>query len=396
MKPILPYGRPVVEDDDIEAVVAALRDDMLTTGPRVAEYERAFAEATGAAEAVVCNSGTAALHLAAMAADMGPGQAAIVPAVTFLATANVVRMCGADVIFADVDSDTGLMSPDHFADALSRAARRGLSVTAALAVHLNGQICDMPALAAIAETKGIMVIEDACHALGVPGIGAGNHSAAACFSTHAVKAITTAEGGAVTTKDARWAERMRSLRSHGMAREARNFTNRALAFDGDVPNPWYYEMKEVGYNYRLPDVLCALGTSQLRKLDSFYRRRQQIAALYDRLLAPLAPSICPVPRSNRADGWHLYVVLVDFAALGTIRRRFMEALLAEGVGTQVHYIPVHRQPYYREHCGDETLPGAEAYYSRCLSLPMFPSLTDEDVGHVAQALRSVAGKAAAA
>ncbi len=394
MTSILPYGRPVVDDDDIDAVVAALRDDMLTTGPRVGEFERVFAAATGAMQAVACNSGTAALHLAVLSSGLGPGQAAIVPAVTFLATANVVRMTGADVVFADVDPDTGLLNSNALTDALARAEQRGLRVTAALPVHLNGQCCDMAELAAIAEREGLMLIEDACHALGVPDIGANQYSAAACFSTHAVKAITTAEGGVVTTRDAARAERMRSLRSHGMARDAERFSNRALAFDGETPNPWYYEMLEVGWNYRLPDVLCALGTSQLRKLERFYRRRQEIAALYDRLLTPLAPVLRPVPHGNRPHGWHLYAVLVDFAALGTTRRRFMEDLRSRGVGTQVHYIPVHRQPYYRETHGEHVLAGAEAYYARCLSLPLFPGMTDEDAARVAAALRELVGGAA--
>jgi len=397
MPKMLPYGRPVVEDDDIDAVVAALRDDMLTTGPRVGEYERAFAAATGAVEAVACNSGTAALHLAVLAANLGPSQAAIVPAVTFLATANVVRMTGAEVVFADVDPDTGLMSPEHLNDALKRAAARGLRAAVALPVHVNGQYCDMAELADVAERSGLVLIEDACHALGVPDSGANRYSAAACFSTHAVKAVTTAEGGVVTTRDPAQAERMRSLRSHGMIRDPNLFADRSLAFDEEGPNPWYYEMPELGWNYRLPDVLCALGISQLRKLDRFYRRRQEIAAQYDRLLTPLAPALRPVPHGNRAHGWHLYAVLIDFALLGTTRRRFMEALRAEGVGTQVHYIPVNRQPYYVNRYGDNLLPGAEAYYARCLSIPFFPSMTDADVERVVVALSSLtSGKAVVA
>jgi dTDP-4-amino-4,6-dideoxygalactose transaminase len=302
MDRILPYSRPAVDEEDIAAVVAALRDHMLTTGPRVGEFERAFAAATGGAEAVACNSGTAALHLAVLAADLGPGQAAVVPAVTFLATANVVRMTGAEVVFADADPDTGLMSPETFSEALARAAERGLRVTAALPVHLNGQCCDMAELAALAQPAGVSLIEDACHALGIPDIGATRHSSFACFSTHAVKTITTGEGGVVTTRDRAQAERMRSLRSHGMVRNRARFTDRTLGFDDDGPNPWYYEMPEVGWNYRLPDVLCALGTSQLRKLEGFYRRRQELAALYDRLLAPLAPLLRPVPHGNRFRG----------------------------------------------------------------------------------------------
>jgi dTDP-4-amino-4,6-dideoxygalactose transaminase len=207
----------------------------------------------------------------------------------------------------------------------------------------------------------------------------------ACFSTHPVKAIATGEGGVVTTGDGRLAATLRRMRSHGMVREPAAFENRALGFDGDAPNPWYYEMPEPGWNYRLPDVLCALGISQLRKLEAFFARRQEIAAQYDRLLAPLAPALRPIART-RPHGWHLYAVLVDFAALGTTRRRFMAALREHGIGTQVHYLPVHRQPYYIRRYGEIALPGADAYYARCLSIPFFPAMTDDDVACVADTL----------
>ncbi len=386
MSDFLPYGRQTIEDDDVSAVAAALRDDLLTTGPKVDEYERAFARMTGAAHAVACNSGTAALHLACLAMDMGPQDAAVVPTMTFLATANVVRMTGAEVIFADVDPETGLMTAETFEAAREQAGRAG-RIKAALPVHLNGQVCDMPELAAAASAKAIALTEDACHALGIENIGATSHSRMACFSTHPVKAIATAEGGMVTTADAGLAARMRSLRSHGMVRDPSAFANRDLAFAGvDGANPWYYEMPEVGWNYRLPDVLCALGLSQLAKLDRFHRRRIEIARLYDRLLSPLSPRLRPVTHGNRPHGWHLYAVLIDFAALGTTRARVMNALRSQGIGTQVHYIPVHLQPYYRNRYPNVSLPGAESYYSRCLSLPIFPAMTDGDVSRVVEAL----------
>jgi dTDP-4-amino-4,6-dideoxygalactose transaminase len=213
----------------------------------------------------------------------------------------------------------------------------------------------------------------------------------ACFSTHPVKAIATGEGGVVTTADARHAATLMRLRSHGMVREPAAFENRALGFDGDAPNPWYYEMPEPGWNYRLPDVLCALGISQLRKLHAFFARRQEIAARYDRLLAPLAPALRAIPRT-RAHGWHLYAVLVEYAALGTTRRRFMAALRERGIGTQVHYLPVHRQPYYVRRYGETPLPGADAYYARCLSIPFYPSMTDADVGRVVDALAGLVAR----
>ena len=385
----LPYARQSIDDDDVAAVAATLRSDFLTTGPKVEEFESGFARATGAAHAVSCNSGTAALHLAVLALDLGPGEAAIVPTLTFLATANVARMCGAEVVFADVDAETGLMTPATLREALERAETAGLKPKLALPVHLCGQVCDMAGLAAVAREKNIELIEDACHSLGVPDIGAAKHSRAACFSTHPAKAIATGEGGIVTTADPAIAARMQRLRNHGMTRDAREFQNRDEAFEGNEPNPWYYEMDEVGWNYRLPDVLCALGISQLKKLDRFWRRRVAIAALYDRLLAPLAPVVRPVVRSGGPHGWHLYTVLIDFRRLGLGRGDVMSRLRGHGVGTQVHYIPVHRQPYYRRRYGALDLPFADAFYRRCLSLPMFPAMNDDDVSRVAGALSAL-------
>jgi dTDP-4-amino-4,6-dideoxygalactose transaminase len=215
----------------------------------------------------------------------------------------------------------------------------------------------------------------------------------ACFSTHPVKAIATGEGGIITTADETLARRMRDLRNHGMTRDPDAFESRDRALDSNGANPWYYEMHEVGWNYRIPDVLCALGSSQLKKLDRFHRRRAEIACLYDRLLAPLAPALRPIPHGNKSHGWHLYVVLIDFAALDVTRAQLMKALRAQGVGTQVHYIPVHRQPYYRRRYGAASLPGAESYYARCLSIPMYPAMSDADVGRVAEALRRAVGSA---
>jgi UDP-4-amino-4,6-dideoxy-N-acetyl-beta-L-altrosamine transaminase len=382
----LPYGRQTIDADDIAAVAEALRSDFLTTGPRVGAFEQAFAAATGASHAVACNSGTAALHLASLALDLKDGTAAVVPAITFLSTANAVRMTGAEVVFADVDADTGLLTPETLAAACQRT---DLELFAAFPVHLNGQVCDVESLAEAGKRNGLQLIEDACHALGVEGIGGTPHSAAACFSTHPVKAIATGEGGVVTTRDAELAARMKRLRSHGMSRDAQTFEDRALAFDGPTPNRWYYEMGEVGWNYRLPDILCALGIAQLKKLARFHERRQEIAALYERLLGPLAPALRPVSPANGVHGWHVYVIHIDYAGLGTTRERLMKTLADERIGSQVHYIPLHWQPYYRKRYGSLSLPGAEAYYERCLSIPMFPAMGDEDVERVAAALTRI-------
>jgi dTDP-4-amino-4,6-dideoxygalactose transaminase len=220
----------------------------------------------------------------------------------------------------------------------------------------------------------------------LPGVGATPHSALACFSTHPVKAMTTGEGGMVTTARPEFANAMRRFRSHGMIRDPAAFQNQALAFDRAEPNPWYYEMPTIGYNYRIPDVLCALGLTQLKKLDGFWHRRTAIAGQYEKLLAPLAPIIKPVHTAAVAQGWHLYAVLIDFARLGRSRRSVMAGLREAGIGTQVHYIPVHRQPYYARRYGNLDLSGADAYYECCLSIPMFPGMSDVDVRHVAASL----------
>jgi len=397
MPEFLPYGRQLIEDDDIAAVTAALRADYLTTGPMVEAFERAFAERVGAPHAVACSSGTAALHLAAIALGLGPDDWLIVPSLTFLATANAARFVGAEVEFADVDPDTGLLSEATLTDALDRAKRTGRKVKAVSVVHLAGRTAPMAAIAACG--RNLPILEDACHALGTTyedsgsqvRVGDGRYGTLATFSFHPVKTIAVGEGGMITTKDARLGARMRLARNHGMTREPEAFRERAAASSAEGKiNPWYYEMHEPGYNYRLPDILCALGLSQLAKLDRFSMRRRELAARYDAALAPLGPLVRPVPKvPGCRPVLHLYVVLIDFDGLGTSREQVMTALRTRGIGTQVHYIPVHRQPYYRSRYGEISLPGADAYYSRALSLPLFPSMTDTDVTRVTEALAAV-------
>ena len=261
----LPYGRQRVDEDDIAAVVGALRAEYLTTGPLVEAFEDAFAAEVGADHAVVCANGTAALHLTTMAMQLGPGDLCIVPTLTFLATANCVRFQGADVLFADVDPTTGLLTPETLESALCRL--EGRRVKAILPVHLCGRVADLPALRAMADRTGAFLVEDACHALGTrtffegvqATVGSGTYGDMACFSFHPVKTITSGEGGMVTTQDAGLAARLRSARSHGMVRRPEAFLNIEAGLDGNVPNPWYYEQQTLGFNYRLPDILCALG-----------------------------------------------------------------------------------------------------------------------------------------
>jgi len=394
----LPYGRQDIDASDLAAVSEALQSDYLTTGPQVGLFESAFASSVGARHAVVSNSGTAALHLACIALDLGPGESVVVPALTFLATANAARFCGAEVIFADVDPETGRLTPETFEAAL--AQNPDASVRAVLPVHLNGHCVDMPSIRAIAEPRGIAVIEDACHAVGGRH-QAGNNSHApvgacalsemACFSLHPVKTITCGEGGVTTTNDAEAHRRMCSFRSHGMVRDADAFLHRDLALAADgTANPWYYEMQALGYNYRVTDFACALGLSQLKRLDRYSERRRALAARYDKLLAPLAPVIRPVPPAPGDEPvLHLYAVLIDFAAIGSARAEVMQSLKAAGIGTMVHYIPVNRQPYYRRRYGETRLPGAEAYYERVLSIPFYPTMRDDDVDRVVDALQGL-------
>jgi UDP-4-amino-4,6-dideoxy-N-acetyl-beta-L-altrosamine transaminase len=391
---MLPYGRQDIDDDDIAAVVAALRSDRLTTGPAVEAFERSFAERVDAPHAIACSSGTAALHLAALALGLGPGDHVIVPAITFLATANAARFVGAEVVFADVDPDTGLMRAEDLDAALAAAGDR--TVRAVFPVHLAGQPADPANIKARADAARIVVVEDACHAIGTRyaegntdyAVGACRHSAMAAFSFHPVKTIACGEGGMVTTRDAALAESLRRMRNHGMVRDADAVQRRDMAFDaGGAPNPWYYEMPEIGFNYRLSDIHAALGLSQMGKLERFVARRAALVDRYDRLIAPLAPAVRPVARTAAARvGWHLYPVLIDFDAIGRTRAGAMAGLRARGVNTQVHYIPVAWQPYYRERYGDADLPGAWRYYERTLSLPLFPAMTDEDVDRVVEAL----------
>jgi UDP-4-amino-4,6-dideoxy-N-acetyl-beta-L-altrosamine transaminase len=384
-EPLLPYGRQTIEDDDIAAVAQALRGDFLTTGPAVAAFETAFAETVGARHAVACANGTAALHLAMLALEVKPGEVVVAPSITFLATANCARYVGAEVVFADVDPDTGLMTADTLAEALTRLDGRRLR--AVLPVHLRGDVADLPGLAALAGGAGAVLVEDAPHALGSTAtfgnvaerVGDARHSAMATFSFHPVKTIATGEGGMVTTNDAGLAERLRVMRSHGMVRP-------------EGSDPWWYEMPEPGFNYRLPDILCALGLSQLGKLPRFAARRRTLAARYQTALAPLAPLVRAAARPDWSDPvLHLMVALIDFAAAGKTRREVVDALRARGVGSQVHYIPVHRQPYYASRYGALDLPGAEAWYARCLSLPLYPGMADEDVDRVVAALAEVLG-----
>lgn len=396
MNDFLPYGRHVVDEDDIAAVANVLRGDWLTTGPAVEAFERKLADRVGARYAVACSSGTAGLHLAMLAAGIGQGDVAVVPTLTFLATANAARYVGAEVCFADVDQESGLITPAKLEKALAQSSTPPRVV---LPVHLAGRVADMAALNEIATRHDLIMIEDACHALGSTMdvdckrivVGACSHSTMAVFSFHPVKTIAMGEGGAVTTNDPLLYEKLVRFRSHGMVRDPSRFRATELAFapDGSA-NPWYYEMPEIGFNYRASDINCALASSQMNKLDSFIAARRSLADRYDELLAHLAPTVLPPARTKLNDpAWHLYAPRIDFHALSISRADVMHRLKAQGVGTQVHYVPVHLQSYYQDRYGEQQLDGAMDYYRRTLSLPLFPTMSDGDVKRVVDALRSV-------
>jgi UDP-4-amino-4,6-dideoxy-N-acetyl-beta-L-altrosamine transaminase len=400
-EPFLPYGKHCVDEVDVAAVSAVLRGDWLTTGPQVEAFEAALAKAVGAKFAVACNSGTAALHLAAMALGLGKDDRVIVPTLTFLASANGPRFTGAEIVFADVDPDTALLTPETLEAAFKRASGR---VRGVIPVHMNGQACDMPALAQVATAHGAVLVEDACHALagthknngGWSPVGACTNSAMACFSFHPVKTIAMGEGGAVTTNDPALDERLRRLRNHGMIRDDSRFVLREQAFDDSgKANPWYYEMAEPGLNYRASDINCALGLSQLQKLDMFAKKRRILAAAYDTRFAVFPASVRPVPRVAYCDPvFHLYALLIEWRRLTNAERaHVMRALAAKGIGTQVHYLPVHRQPYYQNRYGAQDLRGADEYYRRALSIPFYPAMTEADVDRVVATLADVLGLA---
>ncbi|GGE30736.1 UDP-4-amino-4,6-dideoxy-N-acetyl-beta-L-altrosamine transaminase [Marinicauda pacifica] len=385
----LPYGRQSIDQDDIDAVTRALQSDYLTTGPEISAFEAEFAQTVASPNGVACNSATAALHMAYDGLGLRPGDAVIVPAVTFLATANAARFCGADVVFCDVDPETGLMTPDTLREALARAQDR---VRLVAPVHLGGVMCAMEDIAGLARPLGLAIVEDSCHALasldeaGQPA-GACPNSDAATFSFHPVKTLACGEGGMVTTRDAALAERMRLTRSHGMVRDGARLERAAGAQE-----PWWYEMQALGWNYRMPDINAALGRSQLTKLSRFAQRRRDLSSRYDALLTPLSPHVQPPAGRPGIDACrHLYNVRIDFEALDVTRTELMRALSQQGVGTQVHYIPVSDQPYYKALYGEQRFEGADRYYARTLSLPLYPAMDDGDPERVVTALKAVLG-----
>lgn len=381
----LPYGKQDIDDSDIEAVISALKSPRITQGPLVGEFEEGLCEYLGADYATVVCNGTAALHLAYAAIDIGPGDEIITTPLTFAATANAARYLGAELRFADVDPDSGNILPSSVASLV------GPKTKAIVAVHLGGLPADMQELRNIADKHNLWLLEDAAHALGATyqgkRIGSGIADLAT-FSFHPVKHLTTGEGGAILTNSKLLKERLDRLRHHGIERRSEQFVN---------PNPgrWYHEVQELGYNYRLTDFQCALGISQLAKQASALTRRREIATRYrSRISAGLPGVSAQRTYDDRQSAYHLFPVLIDFESLGLSRDQLMHDLESQGIGTQVHYIPVHWHPYYQERYGQpQAQVGVHRYYQRTLSLPMYPQLSDDEVDHVVDSLARALGQA---
>ncbi|HZQ06087.1 MAG TPA: UDP-4-amino-4,6-dideoxy-N-acetyl-beta-L-altrosamine transaminase [Anaerolineae bacterium] len=375
---LLPYGHQQIEEDDIAAVVAVLRSDWLTTGPNVEEFERAVADWIGARFAVVFSSGTAALHGAVFAAGLGEGDQAITSPLTFAATANCLVYQGATPVFADVCEDTLTIDPNEIAKRITPRTK------AILPVDYAGHPADLDAIRELAGRHNLIVIEDAAHALGATYCGkrVGTLSEMTMFSFHPVKHITTGEGGVITTNDAVLAERMKLFRNHGINSDARK---------RQEAGGWFYEMVALGYNYRLTDIGCVLGLSQLKRLDANVARRRAIAAQYTDAFSRMPGIVPPFVRSGVEPAWHLYPIRIDRRFLTVDRAEIFRALRAENLGVNVHYIPVHQHPYYRERFGYRggEYPNAETAYESLISLPMFHGMTDQDVADVIRAVEKV-------
>jgi UDP-4-amino-4,6-dideoxy-N-acetyl-beta-L-altrosamine transaminase len=381
---MIPYGRQDVTDDDIAAVTAVLRSDFLTQGPEIPRFEAALAAACGAKHAVAVNSATSALHIACLALGLGPGDRLWTSPNTFVASANCGRYCGADVDFVDVEPATGNMSVAALEAKLGEAERAGRLPKVVVPVHFAGLPCDMAAIHALGQRYGFRIIEDASHAVGGryrdEPVGNCRHSDITVLSFHPVKIVTTAEGGAALTQDDVLARALERLRTHGITRDPAQMV-------GEPDGPWYYEQIELGYNYRLTDLHAALGRSQLDRLDAYVARRTSLAERYDALLRDL-PLTLPGRRADSRSAWHLYVLRVDEPAGAPPRRVVFDRLRAAGVGVNVHYIPVHWQPYYQAlGFSRGQFPQAEAHYAQAISLPLFPLLSEARQDEVVAALR---------
>ena len=381
---MIPYGRQDITQTDIDAVVGVLQSDFLTQGPMVPRFEQSVAQHVGASHALAVNSATSALHIACLALGLGPGDRLWTTPITFVASANCALYCGAEVDFVDIDPRTYNLCAQALALKLEQAEREGKLPKIVVPVHLCGQPCDMQAIHALSQRYGFKIIEDASHAIGgkYQGefIGNSRYSDITVFSFHPVKIITTAEGGMALTNDDKLASKMALLRSHGITRDPAQMTHEA---DG----PWYYQQIDLGFNYRMTELQAALGVTQMERLDQYVARRHQLARRYDDLLTDL-PVTTPWQHADSYSGLHLYVIRLQLDQIQKTHRQVFESLREQGIGVNLHYIPVHMQPHY-ERMGFEPadFPQAQVYYKEAISIPMFQTMADEQQDEVIAALR---------
>lgn len=390
---MIPYGKHHIDEEDIQAVVGVLRSGTLTQGPAIESFEQAIADYVGVKYAVAVSSGTAALHLSALAAGVGPGTSLITSPITFVASANAALYAGGRVVFADIDPDTVNMSPS----ALSNALANNPDARVVIPVHFAGLPCDMPAIKSIAEQAGVTVIEDAAHALGAQyadgqRVGSCAYSHMTIFSFHPVKAIAAGEGGMITTNDEAIYRKLLRLRSHGINKLDDPLQMPEQAETDGIRDPWYYEMQELGFHYRITDMQCGLALSQFKKLGRFIARRRELVNKYDVAFADMRYCRPAQTAGRDRSGHHLYVLRIDFGSIGLSRAQLMQELKSRGIGSQVHYIPVPAHPHYRRlGFKPENYPNAQKYYQEALSIPLFYELTDDQQERVISAIKELVG-----
>lgn len=394
-KKILPYGQQWISDEDIDEVLKTLKSDFITQGPKVSEFENKVANYVGAKYAVAVSSGTAALHAACFAAGLSKGDEVITSPLTFVASSNCVLYVGGEPVFADIELDTYTIDTTEIKKSITSKTK------AIIPVDFAGHPCELDEMMGIAEKNNLCVIEDAAHALGAEykGKKIGNVADMTILSFHPAKHITTGEGGMVVTNNEKFYQKLLLFRSHGITKDSNRFVNTDMAFSINQKtkkvevNPWYYEMQELGYNYRMTDLQCALGIAQLKKLDRFIERRRWIVSRYNEAFKKLKNVIVPIEKDGMKSSYHLYIIRIDFKKVGKSRAQVMNELKESGIGTQVHYIPVHLQPYYRSRFGytDGDFPNALTFYQQALSLPLYPKMTDSDVENVINVVTTLVG-----
>jgi len=385
----LSYGKQWIDQDDIDAVVKTLKGDFLTQGTKIKEFEEKICEVTGAKLCVAVSNGTAALHLAVKSLNIKKGMKGITSPITFVASSNSMIYSDIKPVFADIEKKTYCIKPDKIKEKITENTRL------IIPVHFAGQPANMKEIKKIADENNLFIIEDASHAIGSKyqngeSVGSCCYSDMTIFSFHPVKTITSAEGGAITTNNKELYEKLRLLRNHGITKNSLKFSTR----HSKLNEPWYHEMQILGYNYRLSDIHSSLGISQLKKLDRFVERRREIIKKYNKAFQNIDWLTIPYERPGLYSAFHLYVLQIDFDKIGKSRKQVMEELRSKNIGTQVHYIPVHTQPYYMKKFGYKwgDYPVAEEYYTKALSIPLYPKMTDEDVNYVIKSILEISNE----